>query len=116
MYQYGVPVVTSRTVSFDGTSPALHQTFSYSITWNGTDSTQWLSRTTTVTTTDNVTGKSSTTLYTYNSVTSPQAPNEYAAFAPQIPVESEIDYCDWGVTSCSSSNSLRTVKKSWQDQ
>ena len=60
-YEYGVPVVSYRYVSFDGTHEVLQQQFQYSVIWNG-GSGGWTSKSTTVTTTDNSRGANSTTV------------------------------------------------------
>lgn len=49
---YGVPAITDRYVSFDGTNEVLHQHFAYSTTWPSGDSMYWTSKQTTVTTYD----------------------------------------------------------------
>ncbi len=108
-FLYGTPAVTERTVSFDGTSVALQQTFSYSTTWIS-NSTMWTSKASTVTTSDMVSGQSSVTSYVYSSVVVPSQPNIIGGVADQVPVESTITYMD------GSGNVLQTVTKTWSDQ
>jgi RHS repeat-associated protein len=107
---YKTPVVGTRQVSFTGgTTPSLTQTFTYSTpTWNGL---QWTSKSTTVQTTDNITGKTAQTVYTYQSYTPPLVPNTHQWIASQIAVEQQIQYYDWGNTT----NPIRTVAKTWSD-
>ncbi len=117
MYQYKSPVVASRTVSFGGSTPALTQTFIYSTTWNDPIAGDalgitWSSKSTSVTTTDNVLGKQNLTQYVYGSVTPPLAPFTYNTVGTQIPVESTISYYDWGNTT----TPVRVTTKHWYDQ
>jgi hypothetical protein len=114
-YRYSVPMVATRQVSFNGgAQPDLVKSFSYDpVVWSGSG---WTTKVTRVTTTDNIRNQSFKTVYTYTPVAGPPTPpNEISWVANQIAVESKIDYCDWGATTYSSANSLRTVKKSWSD-
>jgi RHS repeat-associated protein len=115
-YNYDVPALYERAVSFDGTNEVLDQTFTYDTTWNGG---AWTSKTTQVETTvrEVVNGSlttvgSYTTDYTYSSVPAVYQPydNAITDAAIQIPVESEVTYYDWGGGS-----PIRTVAKSWAD-
>jgi len=113
-YQYNVPVVATRTVTYaTSASPALTQSFTYSTAW-GTGilgaGTVWNSKTTAVATTDDVLAKSFTTNYTYASVPAANEPYESSLIASQIPVESTIQYNDFGGAL------LRTVTKTWLNQ
>jgi len=108
-YHYGVPVVTQRTVSFDGTHIALTQAFTYSTTWSS-DVRYWSTKTTTVKTTDNITGAVATTVYTYTPIFAPYQPNDSRAFSSQIPLEQTVVYEN------SVGSTMRTVNKSWYDQ
>lgn len=111
---YQTPVLTSRTVSFDGVSTAQSQTFSYSTTWDAPNDGSidgWSQKTTQVVTTDNVTGESSTIKYTYIPYLVPNQPDASGVAGPAIPLESEIDYSDWGKSTWS-----KTVNKTWADQ
>jgi RHS repeat-associated protein len=111
-YTYDAAAITDRYVYSNGQTLALHQHFAYSTLWNGAS---W-TKTTTVTTYDTLRGGSFQTVYSYTPVTITSQPYDFTLFANQIPVESEVDYCDWGVSGCSSSNSVRSVYKSWVDQ
>jgi len=116
LYQYKTPVVSSRVVSFGGSTAALTQTFVYATNWNNAQNgnllgTSWSSKTTSVTTTDNTVGKASLTQYTYGFVQAPLQPFDYSTQGNQVPVESTTEYYDWGNTS-----KLRTVTKTWYDQ
>jgi RHS repeat-associated protein len=108
-YQYDVPAVTQRTVSFDGVHTALTQTFTYTTTW-GSDPRYWSSKTTTVKTTDNVTGLVSINVYTYTPVPGPYQVNDSRLFSAQIPVEQTVVYENAGGTA------LRSTNKIWYDQ
>jgi RHS repeat-associated protein len=107
--QYQTPVVTSRTVYFDGSNAAQSQTFTYSTTWNQTS---WTSKSTQITTTDDKTGKNFLTSYTY----SPTANNVATPFSdatnPDVPMEQTVSHYDWG----SSSGALDTVTEAWYNQ
>ena len=113
--RYDFPTITDRYVSFDGSTEVLHQHFSYSTTWpSGSD--QYTSKTTTVTTTDNVRGTSFNTVYTYSSAglpgpmqpdLSPNGPGSVEGPTRQMPVEQSIQYQD------TNGHVLKTVTKSW---
>ena len=107
-WHHDTPAVAQRSVSFDGVNIALQQNFSYSTTWNGTPT--WSSKTTTVTTTDNITGLAFTNVYTYSPFLAPRQPNDYSPHPPQIPLEQTVVYKN------SSGTTLRTVNKTWLDQ
>lgn len=109
-YLYKTPVIASRRVSFGGSSPALTQSFVYNTNW-GSGSLPiagWISKTTTVTTTDNITGKTASTTYSYKPI------NGYnqsgGAVPPQVAVEQSEQHFDWNGTQ------LRTITKDWLDQ
>jgi RHS repeat-associated protein len=112
-YIYDKPALLHRYVSYDGSTIALQQDFSYSTTWSGTS---WATKQTTVTTHDLVRGTSFQTIYTYSPVLSPTIPNsappganfEYWADR-QLPVESTIVY------KSISGGTLKTVNKGWSD-
>ena len=121
-YYYKSPVLATREVGYSANSSAAQtQTFTYNTQWSGADSITWASKTTTVQTTDDVTGKTAQTIDTYSSISilpppSPDPPvGNPAGSAPQIasqiPVESSIQYYDWGNTTMP----LETVNKSWSD-
>jgi RHS repeat-associated protein len=109
LYSYNTFVVSERDVSFDGQNVALRQNFTYSTTWNATDYTVWVTKQTTVTTTDVVRGTSFQTLYTYTPKDAPQVPLMPSHFAMQIPVEQTVVYKD------TNGSTLRTVNKAWYD-
>jgi RHS repeat-associated protein len=80
----------------------LQQDFSYSTNWSS--SSAW--KTTSVTTTDKITGQVSTTSYTYSEFTLPNVPLEASLqIAPEVPLESQVVYKD------GSGNTLRTESK-----
>jgi RHS repeat-associated protein len=106
---YETPVVATRMVGF-GSSPVITQTFTYSTTWNVST---WTTKQTTVSTTDNVRGLTSQTIYTYGSAyvgaNNPYSGSIYAA--GQLPLETQIQYYNWGNTT----TPMRTVYKTWAD-
>ena len=110
--RYSVPTLTSRIVSYDGKTVAQTQTFTYITTWptNWVNNVgDWLSKQTTVTTQDNVLGKTSKIVYNYVPGIQPGTGNAIGGgSAAQIPLESSILYYDWG-----SSSPLKTVHKAW---
>src|SRR6267142_2035281 len=111
LYQYKTPVVASRNVGFGGSStPASVQTFTYSTSW-APSGTAWTQKSTSVSATDNVVGKSALTRYTYASVNAPGVPYVTGNFPGQIPVESSVAYYGWGNTT----TPIRTVNKTWYD-
>lgn len=109
--QYQTPVVTSRTVYFDGSHAAQSQTFMYSTTWNQVS---WSSKRTDITTTDNNTGKLFLTTYMY----SPTANNVATPFSdasfPDVPMEQTVYHYDWG--SPAPSPALDTETEAWYNQ
>jgi len=107
--QYSTPVVATRQVGFGSGGAVLTQTFTYNTAWDSTNK-QWTSKTTNVTTTDNVLGKSSLTVYSYspNYGWSPD-PLAHNQIAIQIPVENTLTTYDWN----SSTTPVQTVTKSW---
>jgi RHS repeat-associated protein len=107
-YEYSTPALATRTVMPDGHTAALQQVFTYTTTWNG--STSWTQKTTTVQTTDLITGKSFTNTYTYGSVLIAKPLNDTTSHATQVAVESSVVYGGFG------GGTLRTVNKTWQDQ
>ncbi|WP_263359538.1 RHS repeat domain-containing protein [Acidicapsa ligni] len=110
-FEYQTPVITGREVGYDSsTSPAQTQVFSYTTGWD--DSTGlWTSKTTKITTTDNITGLASETDYSYGSVYQLQSPNSGGQRRAQLPVEKTIKYFDWGQVKL-----LKAVTESWADQ
>jgi len=108
---YAMPVITDRFVSFNGSTEVLHQQFSYSTTWNLTDiyAPRWTTKTTVVTTTDEVRNTSYTTTYTYSPIGVIEPPNSFGAPTPTDPVEQSIAYND------TNGALLKTVYKTWQN-
>ena len=104
---YGVPSITDRYVSFDGTHEVLHQHYSYSVTWS---SFTWSTRQTTVTTYDLVRNTNSQIIYSYSPVFDNYQPNAGVGPRPEIPVESSIAYYDTNGTL------LKTVTKGWKNE
>jgi len=104
---HDVPAVAQRSVSFDGVHVALQQNFSYVTTGPAGG---WQSKTTTVTTTDNVAGLSYTNVYNYSPYLEPQDPNDNSPYQAQIPLEQTV------VTKNSAGTIIRTVAKTWFDQ
>jgi YD repeat-containing protein len=105
-----LPAITERDVSYDGSSVALRQTFSYSTTWSSMS--QWSSKTTTVWTYDltkaNPGTPVSVTTYTYGYVPADTAPfTTQSWLANQVPVEQKIVYAD------GNGNTLKTVYDTW---
>ena len=116
VYLYKTPVVATRTVSFGGGGTSLTQAFNYNASWDSSESTdnQWLTKSTTVQTTDSVIGKTSQTSYAYTPVTIHPLPgfNGAGTIASQIPVEQTVQRYDWGNTT----TPIHTVAKQWFDQ
>jgi RHS repeat-associated protein len=108
-YTYDSPAVSHRYVSYDGSTTAFQQDFSYSTTWNS-NRTAWVTKQTIVTTHDLIRGGSYQTTYSYASVTQLKPPFDYDVFAAQIPVESTVTHNDWNGAM------LRTSTKTWADQ
>ncbi len=103
---YDSPAIASRTVSYDGVTVAQAQTFSYTTNWQCSTTCTW--KTTTVTTTDNVTSAQRKEVYSYLRYSSQSAPNAAVAAETGIPVEQSVAYQDGG------GNTLKTVVKGWQ--
>ena len=115
--RYDFPAITDRYVSFDGSTEVLHQHFAYTTTWpgNGPLDDGWTTKTTTVTTTDNVRNTSFATVYTYLRGGSPGVPNpnpdgSEICLTCSIPLEQEVQYY---ATTNTNLPPLRTVTKSW---
>ncbi len=97
--------VTDRYVSFDGTNEVQHQHFSYGpTTWNATYSMYWAEKSTTVTTTDNVTGSSFATTYTYVGQQGGSGVNFANSYAEGV---------EQTITTSQGSTPLETVNKGW---
>jgi len=109
-YQYNTPVVATRKVSYDGVHVALEQTFNYSTTFTS-DSQYWTTKSTTVTTTDELANTTQSTVYTYQPYTLPVEKFSGSQYGVQIPLENTTSKNDWG-----SSSALVTTTKWWKDQ
>jgi RHS repeat-associated protein len=107
---YGVPVVTDRYVSFDGSHEVLHQNFVYSNTWTTPNGIYWANKQTTVTTYDLVRNTNFRTVYSYSPIYDNWQPNAATGAQPQIPVESTIAYYD------TTGALLKTVSKGWKNE
>ena len=96
---YETPVVLTRTVSYDGVHVAQTQTFTYNTGMNAQ-----------VTTTDNTSGNSYLTSYTYAASFSPAyAPFSNIGMASPPEVEQTVKRYDWGNVT----NPLDTETKAW---
>src|SRR6266568_3019584 len=104
--RYDYPAVTDRYVSYDGSSEALHQHFTYTTNWPNNTSLTWNTKSTTVTTTDSARNTSFNTAYNYLPINAPHVPNG-SNITAQLPVESTIQYND------TSGALLKTVTKGW---
>ena len=110
--RYDFPAITDRYVSFNGTTEALHQHFTYSTSWPS-GSGDYTSKTTTVTTYDLIRNTSFETIYTYTAFSSPCQPNldtgtcANGTFTQQLPYEETIQY--YGTNG----SLLKTVTKGW---
>jgi RHS repeat-associated protein len=117
-YLYDTPAITQRSVSFDGSTIALQQTFSYTTNWGLTNGTlpaggTWNTKTTTVTTTDLIAGTTSKTVYTYGWIYAP-LPISYLAdnqsgFTNQSAVENTVQHYGYS----QSYPLLKTDTKGW---
>jgi RHS repeat-associated protein len=108
---YATPVLASRTVGI-GSTTLQTQSFSYGTSWTS-GGISWTSKQTTVSTTDNVRGLTSQTIYTYQpgnaGYNNPY--NEQNWLPSQLTLEQTIQYYNWGNTSAP----FRTVTKAWAD-
>jgi hypothetical protein len=94
VYEYSTPVVATRQVSFDGTHLAQKQSFSYTAT---SSQDAWTSKSTVVTTTDEVAAKTAQTVYSY-------LPGGF-----NTPLERTVARYDWGNTT----TPIDTETKAW---
>src|SRR5580700_2400460 len=114
IYEYAPPVVATRQVGYStGSSAAQTQSFAYTTSWTAGGSTDfyWTAKTTTVTTTDDVLAMTAKTVYAYSGFNVPPQPGDFICTACEVPLESQIQYCDFGA-----STPLRTVNKTWYTQ
>jgi len=116
-YQYGTPVLATRQVSFNGSTPALTQTFTYAPTTWETGGQTWSRKSTTVSAYDNILSKTAQTIYNYVPVAYDGSYNDpfgnvgYTV-AAEVPTESSVVYYNWGNTT----TPLRTINKTWYEQ
>jgi RHS repeat-associated protein len=109
-YRYDGFAIVKRVVSFDGSTSALEQDFSYTPTaWNANNPTYWISKQTVVTTRDLLRpGQPSyQTIYNYTPTPAQGQPNDFNSFPGQIPLESSMVYKD------TNGSVLETVLKTW---
>jgi RHS repeat-associated protein len=110
--QYDTPAVTDRYLSYDGSTEVLHQHFAYTTNWNTSSPWIWISKSTTVTTTDLLTNQVAVTIYNYAPIATDMG-GPYSAgggnVPPTVPVESSVVYQD------GSGHTLKTVNKTWLD-
>ena len=117
-WRWGKPALKSRTISFDGVTPALTQTYKYSTSWGSTGtagSYLWNTKQTTLTTQDLIRGTTFVTTYSYIPTANSGEPIPRYIGASytvdtQIPVEQTITYQDIGGTLGAT---LETVNKVW---
>jgi RHS repeat-associated protein len=100
LWKYGKPALYTRTVSFNGSSPVLRQTFTYNTNWPSSPGTAWTSKQTQVVTQDLVRGTSFTTTYLYGPSTSGEPTPRYMDTTVNIPdtwvpVEQAVTYSDF---------------------
>lgn len=79
---YASYALQNRYVSFNGTTEALEQDFSYTSTWTTNGWEYWTNKQTTVTTKDNVRGTSYATVYSYTPFYQPAQPNDLSVVEP----------------------------------
>lgn len=114
-WYYPTPVVQSRQVSYDGSTVAETQTFTYGVQWTNGNQGDWTSKTATVTTTDNVLSGakgatySSVTNYTYVGSAGVGGPYINSCNDCVAPVESSVQRFDWGNTT----TPVDTETKAW---
>ena len=111
-FQYTAPVVATRTVGFGGSTAALQQSFTYSTTWDSQFPNRWDSKNTSITTTDDVVGKTSLKTYAYGYTFAGSDAYIYTNSPPQIPMELTVNSYDWGNTS----TPIDISNKAWLDQ
>jgi YD repeat-containing protein len=106
-YRMDAVAVATRTVSFDGSTPAQQQTFAYApTTWgSGGNAESWTGKTTTVTTTDQVTNTSYATTYQYVGQTFTSGVNFPNAYTVAV---------EGSVSTAQNSAMLKTVTQGWQ--
>ncbi|WP_263377690.1 RHS repeat domain-containing protein [Granulicella paludicola] len=113
-YRRGSYNLSQRTVSYDGKTVALTQTYNYTTHWPSAYSITWDAKTTTVITTDNVTGLSFATVYNYvpggSYFVTSRLDQANFSVAPVARLEAEVDT----YSNTSTSNTpLVAVKETW---
>jgi RHS repeat-associated protein len=111
-YAYYAPMVTQRTVKFDGVHTALVQNFQYTTAYNA--GVEQATVQTTVYSSDGSTNLGTfKTVYNYFAFTPTDlsSPDEWNTVASTIPVEQTVQYYDYG-----QANLIETVTKGWQDE
>lgn len=106
-YWYSMPTITERQVSFNGSTVAQTDSYLYQTTW--TSGQNWSSKQTTVTTTDNVTGTTTTTVHTYGPAGIPNQPDAIGQNDSEVPVEVSEQIFDGSTTG----KLMRTIQKTW---
>jgi RHS repeat-associated protein len=99
--------ITKQVVSYDGTTNAQEQDFSYTTTWPSPQSYQWTAKTTTVTTKDLLRGTNFNTVYTYSPMLPPAESDYPLADLGYVPVEKTVQYYD------TNGALLKTTTKVW---
>ena len=107
--RYSAPAILHRYVSYDGATVAQQQDFTYVTDWSSSTSTTWISKTTTVKTTDllRLGNPVTYTVYNYVPTTIQDPPNIVSRVANQVPQENTTAYQD------GTGSTLRTITKSW---
>lgn len=125
VYKYHSLAVGTRTVGYGDTTTQI-QTFAYSTTWDTNNNILWTTKSTTVQTTDVLRNRTSKTVYTYTptnsyTVSGVQTPAAFrgqayylvAGISPsQVPVESTIQYFDWGTPTVP----LKAITETWDPE
>jgi YD repeat-containing protein len=118
-YLYATPVVAKRMASYDGVHIAETQTFNYSTTWpaqtpqNLLIQPNWTSKSTSVLTTDNVSGLSFLKTYSYGPISLASTPFQVSSFASQLPVEQTVTTYSGSTTG---TTALDISTKGWFNQ
>jgi RHS repeat-associated protein len=113
-YIYDSPAILFRFVSFDGVNEVLQQQFSYSTTWgtgsNGFAANDWITKITTVYTTDLTRGTQYKTVYNYSPAWADIQPSANGGLPAEVPVEGSVLSYD------TTGNLLQTVTKTWLNE
>jgi len=103
-YKYGKPAIQTRSVSFDGSTIALQQDFTYTTAWPQSAAAFWNTKQTTVNSHDLLRNTTSQVQQNYL----PMFDVRDGSMRANIPVENTTQYQDGGTT-------LLTVTKEWYD-